>query len=537
MPDYLAYFPKPFLDDIVCNRCIPIIGAGFSKNAISPGKNMPLWDELGKSLGKMIPDYQYLGAVDAISAFEHEYTRVKLVEELNKMLHINSAQPGVAHTSFSRLPFELVLTSNFDFLLERGYEMVGRYCRPITEEDQLSISLDGPVVTLLKFHGDLHHPSRMIMTEDDYSLFISKYPLVATFLANILISKTAWFIGYSLEDPDFRLIWQIIGDRLGKLRRLAYTIKISASAHEIARFERRGVKVINIPGNPNNYASILEDVFHQIREYWANNTLEATVKTEEDVLAELMLPKEAKTRTCFFLLPRETLNFYRKEIFPIAEKFGFTPISSSDIISPGDSVSAKLSSIIERSEFLVLDISTRSTMLEAGIVFAQRDDLQNILVIKDPEADLPLEWLSKVTLIRPSNLRSDMDEFLFKIENWFIILSEKMQPELDQEPKRLLEIKEYRSAVISAIALLEFQLRQRFIRNTNDDRKYNSSLSSLIRQAEKIELVNIEEANKLRSWVEIRNNAIHRQGSVNGKVAKQIVNNVYLIIERIEKRW
>lgn len=538
MTDYLLYFPKPFLDDIVSNRCIPIVGSGFSRNAIlNPGKIMPVWEELGKSIGKMIPNHQYFGAIDAISAFEHEFSRVKLVEELNKLLHINTAQPGPAHTSFCRLPFELVCTSNFDFLLERGYEIVGRYCRPIIEEEQLSISLDGPVVTLLKFHGDLHHPTRMVMTEDDYSLFISQYPLVATFLANILISKTAWFIGYSLEDPDFRLLWQVIGDRLGKLRRLAYTIKVFASAHDIARFERRGVKVINIPGNQNNYSTILEEVFNQLREYWANNTAEITVKTEEDVFAELILPKGAKTRICFFLIPRDVVTFYRKRVFPVAEEHGFIPISVSDIMSSGDSIAAKLSAIIDKSEYLILDISTRSTMLEAGMVFAQRHDLENILVIKDPDADLPLEWLSRVKLIRPSDLSNEMEEFLYRIENWFINKSEKMQPELDQEPRRLLELKEYRSAIISAIALLEYQLRKRLSRNKDDDRISTYSLSILLKQAEKMGWVNQTDSSKLRSWIAVRNEAIHKQGRVNGKVAKQIVKYVYSIIERLEREY
>jgi hypothetical protein len=86
-----------------------------------------------------------------------------------------------------------------------------------------------------------------VVTEEDYAGFIARNPLIATFLANQLIGKTALFIGYSLDDPDFRLIWQIVGDRLGKLRRLAYTVKVGADAREVARFERRGVRVINIP--------------------------------------------------------------------------------------------------------------------------------------------------------------------------------------------------------------------------------------------------------------------------------------------------
>jgi hypothetical protein len=45
MPKYLSVFPKPLLDDLVAGRWLPMVGAGFSRNAIiPPSKKMPLWD-------------------------------------------------------------------------------------------------------------------------------------------------------------------------------------------------------------------------------------------------------------------------------------------------------------------------------------------------------------------------------------------------------------------------------------------------------------------------------------------------------------
>ena len=262
MATYLKYFPQPLLEDVIDNKCVPFVGAGFSRNAVlSTGAAMPLWDGLAKGLASQIPDFEYSDALDAISAFEHAYSRAKLVETIGRLLHVSSAQPGGAHKAFCALPFETVCTTNFDFLLERGYEGVGKYCRPITDEDQLSTHTGKVTVDLLKFHGDLNHPRRMVVTEEDYAGFIARNPLIATFLANQLIGKTALFIGYSLDDPDFRLIWQIVGDRLGKLRRLAYTVKVGADAREVARFERRGVRVINIPGKGSQYSAIFESLF------------------------------------------------------------------------------------------------------------------------------------------------------------------------------------------------------------------------------------------------------------------------------------
>src|SRR5690349_1126475 len=248
---YISQFPKPVLDDLLSGRWLPVIGAGMSLNATVPvGKKMPLWADLGKQLAEELTDYTSTSVLDSISAYEHEYGRARLVERLFDMLLIREAQPGNAHKEFCTLPFDIVCTTNFDFLLERQYDLTPRYVYPVVDEDQLSINSAGNAGTLLlKLHGDLRHPNRLVVSEADYDGFLARFPLLATYLSNQLITKTAMFIGYSLDDPDFRQIWHIVSDRLGRSRRMAYTLAVNASNSDVARFERRGVKVINLPGS------------------------------------------------------------------------------------------------------------------------------------------------------------------------------------------------------------------------------------------------------------------------------------------------
>ena len=80
---YIDTFPKPFLEDLVNNRCLPFIGAGFSKNADIPkGKKMLDWDELGRLLPitSRITNTQICYWL--CSAYSHEYSRTSLVEKL-----------------------------------------------------------------------------------------------------------------------------------------------------------------------------------------------------------------------------------------------------------------------------------------------------------------------------------------------------------------------------------------------------------------------------------------------------------------------
>lgn len=247
----LDNFPKPLLQDIVENRCIPIIGAGFSKNAELPRiVEMPDWKQLGERFAKL-GEYDADDPLDAISNFTHTYKRPKTVGELKKLLHINdlNVKPGTAHLSFAKLPFTTIITTNFDSLLEKAYEQVGKSYETIIEEAQLSVDYSettGKVTRILKIHGDFSNPDRLIITEEDYDTFRDRYPLMSTHIANLLITKTPLFIGYSLNDPDFRGIWETIRSRLGDNVRQAYALVPRTTPTIVTRFDRRGVRAIPI---------------------------------------------------------------------------------------------------------------------------------------------------------------------------------------------------------------------------------------------------------------------------------------------------
>lgn len=531
---HLKYFPEPFLEDLIKDRCIPIIGSGFSKNADLPtNKKMLAWDELGKEIAKQIPGYQYAGALDAISAYCHEYSRTKLIEKLSELLLISSAKPGNVHKSFCELPFEMIVTTNFEFLLEKGYELNSIYCRPIVEEDQLSISNLSQGVSLIKLHGDLHHPKRLIVTEEDYDTFIERNPMVSTFLANLLISKTALFIGYSLDDTDFRQIWQVIGERLGKLRRQAYTLRVNSSQHEIARFERRGIKVINLQGKPEDYSKILFSTFRELKHYWTKGVLKASTVTDEDFLAHLTLPPDENNRLCFFSLPFKYISFYKKYVFPIAQEYGFVPITADEVLAIGDSIRPKISALIDSAEFIIVDIASSFSMMELGMILSRAKSKENILIIQDKETPITIDIVGLESIIREKNPWDNFEELTSKFSIWFSRKSESFKMLVESEPRRLLEKKEYRAAVISSITLLEQKLKERlYVEFEPEQRPY--SFLSLLKMADRRKLLRNEEYYKIREYILIRNKLVHSSENVTGSLAEKIVNNINIVIKELK---
>ncbi len=503
MTKYLKLFPKPLLDDLVVGRWLPVVGAGMSLNAkLPPGKTMPLWPKLGERLSDDLVDFSATGTLDAISAFQHEFGRSKLIERLIDILHIKDAQPGRSHEAFCELPFDTACTTNFDFLLERQYERGQRHVYTVIDEDQLSINGSPSGTLLLKLHGDLRHPSRLVVTEEDYDAFLTKYPLMATYLANLLIARTAVFVGYSLDDPDFRQIWNVVTSRLGRTRRMAYAIMVDAGASEIARYERRGVKIVNLPGPKSRYGDILADVFAELHAHWRDNLISASKVTEEEPLRELLLPRDAQTRLCFFSVSLDRLSLYRSEVFPYVQALGLVPVTSDDVISPGDNINAKFDALIDRAAVMVVEPTTQHTSAEfrmaltrrGGPAGNQRRPLRVIVVSKGRVAGLDESEIPNVFHISADSLTDDPTTFANELSVVLSQLVDELGLTQEQEPQRLLSRGEVRAAVISAMTLLEVRLRDviliRSLTVSLDRNRYRvESLRSLLDQATHLELI------------------------------------------------
>jgi hypothetical protein len=539
---YIPHFPKPLLEDLVNGKWLPVVGAGMSLNAVvPPGKKMPLWAGLGKELGDGLDDFASTSTLDAISAYEHEFGRAHLLEKLSDLLLIREAQPGSAHKEFCTMPFDIVCTTNFDFLLERQYDLTPRYVYPVVDEEQLSVNTGNAGTLLLKLHGDLRHPNRLIVSEADYDGFLTRYPLLATYLSNQLITKTAVFIGYSLDDPDFRQIWHIVSNRLGRARRMAYTLAVNARSADVARFERRGVKVINLPGSREKYGEVLAGAFKELREYIRDNVISVSKVTEEQPLRELLLPRDSTTRLCFFSLALDLLPFYRERIFPVVEEAGFVPVTADDVVTPGDNVSAKLDALIDRASVMVVELTSSWTTAEYRMAIARlkgaeaespnRRRLRLIVVVTSSE-QVPPSAHDFHVITRPNKITDDPEGFVTDLGNLLRTIAAETGVARLAEPRRLFEAGEYRAAVISAMALLEAKLRERLNKSQWPLVRRPMSLRSLVDHGVEQQAIPPAVKTRVDSWMRTRNEVVHSSMTITKAQAREIVEGVMQLVEQ-----
>jgi hypothetical protein len=406
----------------------------------------------------------------------------------------------------------------------------------VVDEEQLSSNIASDGTQLLKLHGDLRHPSRLVVTEGDYDSFLVKYPLIATYLANLLITKTAVLVGYSLDDPDFRQVWQVVAQRLGKTRRQAYAIAVGAQQSDVARYARRGVTLINLPRGKRSYGEVLAAAFDELAAYWRSRVLEVSTVTEEAPLRELKLPRDASSRLVFFSLQLQRLPIYRERIFPEVEALGLVPVTADDVISPGDSISAKIDALMDRATAIVVEVGSTWTLAELRLALSRTREAINgdrrppkLIVI----GDVPSYATSSHSIEASLTHIHSVEDGGQGLSQLIQALREVVPTDavLGREPARLLKAGEYRAAVISAMSLLEAALRNALGKPDLSRVRRPLSMRQLVEEARQLEIVVVEAA-EVAAWVKLRDVAVHSNARVTHEQASSVVEGVNGLLER-----
>lgn len=526
--------PRHLLDELVEGSWLPIVGAGFSRNAVIQAGDPPVsWSGLGIALAQEIDGLDSAsGTLEIISAFEQAFGRVALVDRTASLIRAHDAAPGAAHLAFARVGFTNVVTTNFDLLLERAYEQINKGCLPVVDETQLSTPNRYAGPRLIKFHGDINHPARMVITEDDYDHFLDAFPLLTTSVTAMLVERTGILVGYSLDDPDTRQILALIKRRLGRMYRPLWTLQIGAAAHVVSRYERRGVKVINLPDvRGMSVGEELEQFFAELAQYWRQRLPEKSISTDDRVTADFRVPQEP-SRICYFAIPATLIGWYRDFIFPEVEASGLVPVTARDVFSPPGTIPAKLDTLISRAAYVVAEVGDPASEYEVALAVAQKSATDVLLVASESLQLVQPETFGRTVVRRPARFESDPEEFVRSVRGW---LSSVVRHEIvdNAEPERLLGHREYGAALISAVSLLEVTLAERFASEVRDSPR-PTPLRSMLKEAERRELfVSLEERQTIEEAVNRRNQTIHTAVAVSPADSKRFVRSIRQFVDRL----
>jgi len=260
---------KLIFNAIASGKCLPFLGAGACTNFLKPDGQEEAGLLTGGRLAEMLArKCQYtngtvydLPKVAEQFLYEHNGDRQTLENEIKGLLQ-KRCTPRPIHTVLAQLcQIRVVITSNYDTLLESE---LGNYNRtltrhvynptnPRTGHFQGTIFFGEREVILHKMHGSIDDPGSMVITESDYIQYLTHLHdidrgMPEYFRKTIIPQFTLLFLGYSLQDWNFKVLWEGVLETHTSLnlRRDAYAI-MRQSSHQQARYwTRRNIDILDM---------------------------------------------------------------------------------------------------------------------------------------------------------------------------------------------------------------------------------------------------------------------------------------------------
>lgn len=215
--------PEDIIEGIKNNEVVLFIGSGASTEGRGVFKTT-LYTEIRNELN-IEKDISFSELMQIYCDKPHG--RKKLIKEIRSRFQYYEQFPEIKRnmTQFfyhlsSIYSIKDIITTNWDTLLERECD-----CVPIIYEEDIAL-LDESERKVYKMHGSIENISTLVITKDDYDKCYEELNtnLLGAKIKELLANKMIVFIGYSLEDEDFKKIWELINKNLKKLKPHFYIV-------------------------------------------------------------------------------------------------------------------------------------------------------------------------------------------------------------------------------------------------------------------------------------------------------------------------
>lgn len=236
-------------DCIKDGSLVAFIGAGVSRTytdstsgSVSCGlmSASEIVEDLSRKRSYITAD---MGFLEACFLYKQQEGRVALERYLQETIDRPAVKPLPAHVILANIPFSSYITTNYDRLLEISLQESKKSPFPITDDNDVSRfrTASTPVI---KIHGCISRPSGMIACEDEYASISERQPVVEALIKTHIANKSILFLGYSLDDADFKQVYNEVKSALGDNMPRSYAVVYSATAYQIELWKTRGVAII-----------------------------------------------------------------------------------------------------------------------------------------------------------------------------------------------------------------------------------------------------------------------------------------------------
>lgn len=224
------------------NKLVAFVGAGVSANS-----GMPTWNELIKEFAKDLGEFDVDKSPDLYMKIPQYYFNERgekeYFEKLNEVFLKKKYKLNPIHKEIFKLKPTHIITTNYDTLLEEAAIEEGQFFHTVKHD--LDLPYDNFNKTIIKMHGDFENRN-IVLKEDDYLNYSSNFTLIESYIKSLIATNTVLFIGYSVNDSNFNLIFQWVKNILKNHFQPAYLIESNKeySRMEQAYYKNRGINIL-----------------------------------------------------------------------------------------------------------------------------------------------------------------------------------------------------------------------------------------------------------------------------------------------------
>lgn len=211
-------WPSTLIKEIADRRCIIFLGSGASAGSVSavdPTKHPPTWRNLlTTAKDRFLRDADDRDAVtdllnnnhflDAAQVIHDRSNRADLYDFFRDEFDRPNYQPNDIHRLVLELDPKTVITTNYDRIFDNLCNPGFNVC--IYYQDHALNDIRSTTRVILKAHGCISDPTRIVLTRAQYFEMRLKHPAFYRLLDALFLTNTLLFIGCSMTDPDIQLV-------------------------------------------------------------------------------------------------------------------------------------------------------------------------------------------------------------------------------------------------------------------------------------------------------------------------------------------
>jgi len=193
-------------------KLIPFVGAGFSESC-----GCPCAESLIQQLSLHFKAEHTLSSAGEVNLLRWaEYLKIinggrieEVLQQINRILNDDSVDisHSKSHLLLAQLGVPIIYTTNYDHLIERGFNHLHIPCQIVVTTEDIIASAGSRCTQIVKFHGSLGQKDSIVLTESDYYERLEFVTPIDIKLRADALGKSLLFMGYSFSDFNVRYLW------------------------------------------------------------------------------------------------------------------------------------------------------------------------------------------------------------------------------------------------------------------------------------------------------------------------------------------